>query len=204
VRTSSTDTQTQNNATASTTSPNAIDPSTLKPIDTSAKTIDLKQTSDTSVQQLPVTEQPRATLQPTDNPTAVKTTAPTASMRFGDLPVMKMGDKVKVPVIIDGSAAFRSATLGLAFDDKKVAVRSVAFGDVFGAKVANTAVMPFLNQNGKMYVTLSPAEVAMQGNNGIIAYIEIEALSEGKPEIGFDRQTMTVLTPEGKNFSIVF
>jgi hypothetical protein len=109
-----------------------------------------------------------------------------------------------VPIVIDGSAAFRSATLGLTFDDKKFAVRSVAFGDVFGAKVANTSVIPFLNQNGKMYVTLSPAEAAMQGNNGIIAYVEVEALSEGKLEIGFDRQTMTVLTPEGKNFSILF
>jgi len=44
----------------------------------------------------------------------------------------------------------------------------------------------------------------MQGNNGIIAYVEVEALSEGKLEIGFDHQTMTVLTPEGKNFSILF
>jgi hypothetical protein len=44
----------------------------------------------------------------------------------------------------------------------------------------------------------------MQGNTGTIAYIEIEALSEGKPEIGFDRQTISVLTPEGKNFSILF
>ena len=49
-----------------------------------------------------------------------------------------------------------------------------------------------------MYVTLSPAEAAMQGSTGTIAYIEIEALSEGKPEMGFDRQTISVLTPEGE------
>lgn len=204
VRTSSVDTQSQNNTIAAT-SPNVLDPGTLKPIDASATTINIKQTSDTSVQRPPVTEQPRATLQPTNDTTTAKTNAPKAIVRFAnELPSMKVGDKLRVPVVVDGSAAFRSATLGLTFDDKKVAVRSVTFGDIFGAKVANTSVTPFLNQNGKMYVTLSPTEAAMQGNIGIIAYIEIEALSEGKPEIGFDRQTMTVLTPEGKNFSIYF
>jgi hypothetical protein len=55
-----------------------------------------------------------------------------------------------------------------------------------------------------MYVTLSPALAEMAGSSGVIAYIEIEALAEGKPEITFDRQTVTVLTPEGKNFAIVY
>jgi general secretion pathway protein D len=205
VRTSAVEPQVQNNSTATTAAPNTIEPGALKPIDTSASTLDLKKTSDTSVSQPPVVEQPRATLQPTDDSTPAATTAPKATLRFAnELPTMKVGDKVRVPIVIDGSAAFRSATLGLTFDDKKFAIRSVAFGDVFGAKVANTSVIPFLNQNGKMYVTLSPSEVAMQGNNGVIAYIEVEALSQGKLEIGFDRQTMTVLTPEGKNFSILF
>jgi general secretion pathway protein D len=199
----------QNNTTAAvtpqTTTP-PIDASILKPIDTSAVTLNIKKTSDTSLQQQPISEQPRATLQPTEDPVPAATAnAPRATIRFAnDLPVMKVGDKVKVPVMIDGSMAFRSATLGLIFDDKKVAVRSVAFGDLFGSKVANTTATPFLNQNGKMYVTLSPAEAAMQGSTGTIAYIEIEALTEGKPDISFDRQTMTVLTPEGKNFSILF
>jgi hypothetical protein len=205
VRTSAVEPQVQNNTTATTAAPTTIDPGMLKPIDTSAKTLDIKKTSDTSVLQPPVVDQPRATLQPSDDSTPTTTTAPKATLRFAnELSVMKVGDKVRVPIMIDGSAAFRSATLGLTFDDKKLAVRSVSFGDVFGAKVANTSVTPFLNQNGKMYVTLSPAEVAMQGNGGIIAYVEIEALTEGKPEISFDRQTMTVLTPEGKNFSILF
>jgi general secretion pathway protein D len=211
VRTAAaTQTDAQQNSTTAAVTPQTtappIDASIVKPIDTSASTLNIKRTSDTSVQTQPVTEQPRATLQPADDPVpAVSAITPKATIRFAnDLPVMKVGDKVKVPVMIDGSTAFRSATLGLTFDDKKVAVRSVTFGDLFGAKVANTLATPFLNQNGKMYVTLSPAEAAMQGSTGTIAYIEIEALSEGKPEIGFDRQTMTVLTPEGKNFAILF
>ena len=223
VRTVSAQPADQNNATASTAVPeqnsaapsttSQPDPSVIKPIDVSAKSLDLKKTADTvqtpatdTTVQRPATEQPRATLKPTDDPTPVSTTAaPKATIHFAnDLPVMKVGDKVKIPVVIDGSSAFRSATLGLTFDDKKIAVRSVTFGDLFGAKVANTSVTPFLNQNGKMYVTLSPAEAAMQGSAGTIAYVEIEALSEGKPEIGFDRQTISVLTPEGKNFSILF
>ena len=199
----------QNNATAA----NVNDPSTIKPIDVSAKSLDLKKTADTTQApasytpaQQTTTDQPRATLKPTDDPAPVATsTSPKAAIRFGnDLPVMKVGDKVRIPVLIDGSAPFRSATFGLTFDDKKVAVRSVTVGELFGPKAANTSVTPFLNQNGKMYVTLSPAEAVMQGSTGTIGYIEIEALSEGKPEIGFDRQTISVLTPEGKNFLILF
>jgi general secretion pathway protein D len=204
VRTSSTNTQEQDNTTAAASTPNTIDPSALKPIDTSAKSLDIKQTSDTSVQ-TPVIEQPKATLSPTDEPVVNKSASPKAGFRFGsELPQMKAGEKTKVAVYLDGSDVFRSATLGLKFDDKKVAVRAITFGDIFGAKVANTPVMPFLNQNGKTYVTLSPAEASIQGNSGIVAYVEIEALVDGRPEIAFDRDVLTVLTADGKNFAVSY
>lgn len=198
--TSSVPAETQNN-TAAVTSP--AEPSILKPIDTSAKTIDIKQTSDTSVQ-APV-EIPKATLLPTDESTSVRTTAPKAGLRFAsEMPEMKTGDKTKIAVYVDGSAAFRSAVLGLKFDDKKLAIRSVHYGDVFGSSLASTAATPFLNQNGKMYVSLSTSDQAAPLASGVIAYIEIEALADGKPELAFDRDVLNLLTVDGKNFSVNF
>ena len=37
---------------------------------------------------------------------------------------------------------------------------------------------------------------------GVLAYIEIEALVNGKPEISFDKDMLNFLTPDGKNFVI--
>ncbi len=75
---------------------------------------------------------------------------------------MKKGDHAKITVSINAASQFRSAVLGLKFDPAKAAVRSVSFGDVFGTTLANTAALPFLNENGKMYVSLSmPSGVAL-------------------------------------------
>ena len=117
---------------------------------------------------------------------------------------MKVGEKVRLPILVQGSTAFRSAVLGLKFDDKKIAVRSVSFGEVFGASFVNTAVTPFLNQNGRMFVSLSTKDGMAANPAGVLAYIEIEALTNGKPEIAFERDVLNLLTPEGKNFVVGF
>ena len=202
VRTGAVDAAPQTNNTAAIAP--SVDPSILKPIDTSAKTLDIKQTSDTSPAPIPAAEAPKPTLQPTE-PADPRSNAPKAGIRFGsDLPEMKVGDKAKVAIYVEGSVPFRSAVLGLKFDDKKLAIRSVKFGDVFGTKLMNVSATPFLNQGGKMYVSLSTADTAVGTASGIIAYIEIEALSEGKPDITFDKDVLNILTSDGKNFSVSF
>ena len=202
----------QNGATASTAA-TASDPSVLKPIDVSAKSLDLKKTSDTVQAPAPETtaqppaDAPRRTLQPVDDPADSRpaaTTAPRAAFRLGDIPEMKAGEKVKVPVYVDGAAPFRSTVLALRFDNAAVAVRSVSFGDVFGDKLLNAAATPYLNQDGKMYVNLSAGGSAAQRTSGIVAYIEIEALSAGTPQITFDKDSLVMLTPDGKNFVVNF
>ena len=112
---------------------------------------------------------------------------------------MKAGEKVKVPVVITGSGTFNSAAIGLAFNDKKVAVRSVTYGEAFGASAGKTAI-PFVNDGGKMYVSLTGKDGVSAA--GTIAYIEIEALVAGRPEITFDKDIVNFITPEGKNFAI--
>lgn len=201
-------------STASTTVPAAntqapVDPSVLKPIDTSAKTVNIKQTSDTSVQtaadQLK-TDQPRATLQPVDDTTVgTPSTSLKAGLRFGvDMPTLKTGDRVKVPVYVDASDKFRTATLGLVFDESKVAVRSVQFGDIFGPKFAATPAMPFLNQGGKMYVSLATPDDAVINASGVLAYVEVEALADGKLALAFYKDVLNMQTVKGKNFVVSF
>ncbi|MGB7068070.1 MAG: secretin N-terminal domain-containing protein [Pyrinomonadaceae bacterium] len=130
--------------------------------------------------------------------------APVAEIAMGSsLPEMKPGERAKILVSVKSTSAFRSALLGVKFDSKKLAVRSVQLGDVFGAQLVNSQVTPFLNQNGKMYVSLN-ANDALTSPTGVLAYIEVEALEAGKPEMIFDRDVLNLLTPEGKNFSISF
>jgi len=222
VRTSSTQTDTQNDTSAAnTTTGNAdannatavntsspVDPSILKPIDTSNKTINISKTSDTSVQtptEQASLDRPRATLQPVDDVPAVTSSALKAGLRFGtEIPTMKKGEITKVPIYVDASAPFRTATLGLVFDESKVAVRSVQFGDIFGSKLASTAAMPYVNQEGKMFVSLATPGTAVDSPTGVIAYIEIEALADGKPVLSFDKVVLNILTSNGKNFVVNF
>ena len=168
----------------------------LKPIDNGVKTLQLKQTSDM------LNERDVKPIE-TAVPTATTEPGQSVKMRLGvDLPEMKAGEKLKIPVVIDGSGKFRSALMGLNFDAKKVAVRSVSFGDVFGAAMVNTSATPFINQNGKMYVSLTgkdPSDPA-----GVLAYVEIEALVSGRPEIAFDRDVLNFLTTDGKSFTVKF
>jgi hypothetical protein len=117
---------------------------------------------------------------------------------------MKAGEKAKIPVLIQGYGTFRSAVIGLKFDDKKVAVRSVQFGDVFGPALVNTVATPFLNQNGKLYVSLTAKDGNDMNAAGTLAFVEVEALSNGILAIAFDRDVLNFLTADGKNIVVKF
>ncbi|MFN3329820.1 MAG: secretin N-terminal domain-containing protein, partial [Pyrinomonadaceae bacterium] len=151
----------------------------IKPIDTSAKNLQLRRTSEE------ISSQPFAELN-----------------LLNPLPEMKPGEKAKIAVLVKTDKPFRSAVLGLKFDPSKLAVRAVEFGDVFGSGFAKTTVMPFLNLNGKMFVSLSPGKDIIVSGSGILAYVEIEALSYGKPEISFEPEIMNILTADGKTFDL--
>lgn len=174
----------------------------LRPIDSSVKTIDLSKTSDTPANSPEIREASLKVPETSAEP-AVKSDAPVAGLQISPLPAaMKTGDKIKIAVSVNSGTAFRSAVLGFRFDDKKLAVRSVAFGDIFGAGAAGTSVSPFLNQNGKMFVSLSSAKESVEASSGILAYIEIEALADGAPEMIFEKDVLNFLTPDGKNFVV--
>ena len=166
----------------------------LRPIDTAVKTLQLNQTADTSAQTSEVKaegQEPAAT----DPAAAI---GPKFGIEFSE---MKAGERLKIPVLIDGAGNFRSAVMGLKFDVKKLAVRGVSYGDVFGT-AANSPAVPFLNQNGKMYVSLTAKDDAVA--TGVFVYVEIEALVAGRPEIAFDRDVLNFMTVDGKSFKLKF
>ncbi len=186
----------QNQTTARTTIENSgTIAANLRPIDVSAKSTQFAQTANrTSVNSANA-----------NGADINNTSAPVAEIRFlQNLPQMKAGEKTKIAVMIESATAFRSAVLGMKFDDKKLAIRAVSYGEVFGNAMAQTAAKPFLNQNGKMFVSLSSAQETSRNSSGILAYIEVEALADGQPEITLDREVLNFLTADGKNFSIKY
>lgn len=176
----------------------------LKPIETSVKNIDVKQTSDTSISQTQTKGVLPIQSVETVKETAVNNAAVAELSLPGMFKSMKVGEKAVIPVMVKSSAAFRSAVLGLRFDPAKLAVRSVSYGDVFGETMANTSAQPFLNQGGKMFVSFSLKEGVAPGTFGILAYVEIEALDEGKPALTIEKDVLNFLTGEGKNFAVKF
>jgi general secretion pathway protein D len=117
---------------------------------------------------------------------------------------MKAGEKTKIAVIIKSPKAFRSAVLGLNFDPKKLAVKNIALGDIFGEPFVRREVTPFLNQGGKMYTTLSVSQDVGGNSSGVLAYIEIEALTTGTHTISFDKEVVNFLTAKGQNFAVKY
>jgi general secretion pathway protein D len=174
----------------------------LKPIDNSVKTLQLTQTADTSAAPVGIQPLPAEPLE-IAAVTKESAAAPGMNVKLGlDLPEMKAGDRIKIPVLVQGSSNFRSGVIGLKFDAKRIAVRSVSYGDVFGAPLSNTGATPFLNQNGKRYVSLSAKDETGAKPEGTLAFIEIEALAAGMSDIAFDSDVLNFLTTDGKNFQI--
>lgn len=171
----------------------------LKPIDISVKTLQLTQTSDTTKTAEPVEVKTETPKSDPDKPMI-------SSVEFSigvQLAEMKAGEKAKIPVVIQGDGKLMSAVVGLKFDDRKLVVRSVSYGDIFVAN-ANAQATPFLNQNGKLYVSLIAKDDKAVAANGVLAFIEIEALADGRPVITFERDVMNLLSADSKAFALKF
>lgn len=176
----------------------------FRPIDSSVRTLQLNQTSDTSMAAKP--DEVKATEVNAVEPetSGDRAAGPAVQLAMAtDLPELKAGERTKIPVTITGDGKFNSAVLGLKFDAKKLAVRSVSFGTLFGS-AANSFATPFINQNGKMYVSLTTKDGSEIIASGTLAFIEIEALTSGRVDIAFDRDVVNFLTVDGKNLGIRF
>jgi general secretion pathway protein D len=182
----------------------------LRPIDSGVRTLEIKETSDTSPSKPaePIVEPakvPEPESKPAESNQEKVSSTPTAELQLPvSMPELKAGEKAKIAVMVSSSAVFRSAVLGLRFDQAKLAVRSVSFGDIFGTTLATRAATPFLNQNGKMFVLLSMPEGNVATTTGILAFVEIEALTDGKVDLSLEKDAMNFLAADGKNFALKF
>ncbi|MGD9564103.1 MAG: secretin N-terminal domain-containing protein [Pyrinomonadaceae bacterium] len=188
----------------------------LKPIDTGVRTLAVAETSDTSGavktepqavpgQAKPASAEPLRTLPVADEPSAVPPAKPVSELLLPPtLPELKRGQTAKIPVLVNGTTLFRSAVLGLRFDDKRLAVRSITMGAIFGTAAANSAVTPFINNDGKMFVSLALPSGTVMTPAGVIAVIEVEALADGKVELAFEKDVISFIAPDGKNVAMKF
>jgi general secretion pathway protein D len=175
-------------ATSAAVSPD-VNATNLKPIDSSVKTLQINQTSDTSVAN--------------SVPAAAATEAASASIKFGEFPAtVTNGEKYRIPILVDANSNFRSALVGFKFDAAKFAVGQISLGEVFGAQATGKVIAPFLNQNGKTYVTLAMPEGISAMSKGVIAYVEVQALADGPFQMEIDKDVLNFLTIDGKNFAI--
>lgn len=214
VRTNSTETsvktepKTENTTPTETSNNSETVSANIRPIDASnVRTLQVTPTSDNSTESVlpkPMTLPLLETSLKSEN-TETKADMPKAEVRFlPNLPEMKTGEKTKIAVMVRSATAFRSAVLGLKFDAQKLAIRSVSYGDIFGGDLVSKTAAPYLNQNGKMYVSLSSSKNTAENSSGILAYIEVEALADGKHDITFDADSMNILTADGKDFAVKF
>ncbi len=154
---------------------------TLKPIDASVKTLKLTETADMGA--------------------TTAAAAARAAVTLGTMPSsMKAGETARIAILADGSAQFGSAVVGLKFDPAKVAVRNVVLGSIFGDK-ADTPVTPFLNQGGRTYISLISPNGTVSAN-GVLAFIEVEALADGEPAVSFDRSMLNMLGEDGSPIAV--
>lgn len=200
----------------------------LQPIETKVKTLQIEQTADTfqpnetsaaATDNKPVNtvqNKPELNVQEIFDAAKIKTKSAeslvssesndvnlSANVQFiGSLPEMKAGEKMKIPVLMRSGAAFDSAILGLNYDAAKLAVRSVTYGDIFGASLANTNATMYMNQSGNSRLMMTAPKNLGGSTTGILAYIEVEALTDGKPEIAFDKGIVSFLTSNGRNFAV--
>ncbi len=182
----------------------------LQPIDSGVKTLEIKETADTSgaaKTETPSTSTaaPVQTLPVPEEPTADAAGKPVSELVLpASLPELKRGEKVKIPVSVSGTTLFRSAVLGLRYDAKKLAIRSITMGDIFGAEALKTTVAPFINNDGKMFVSLSLPSGNVVSPSGVIAMVEVEALADGRVELAFEKDVISFIAPDGKNVALRF
>jgi Flp pilus assembly secretin CpaC len=94
----------------------------------------------------------------------------------------QMGKNFNVTVEAKGQGQMMGATLAIRFDEKKLQVKSVKSGGLFGPQ-------PVLSSNiekGLLNVTIQTPQKSAVGANGQVVVIEFTAVAEGSTEIAFN------------------
>jgi len=140
-----------------------------------------------------------------DVPAGAESAPTVTNLSFGGAPlVMTKGERAVIAVRVESRDQIGSAVLGLKFDSKMLAVKKISYGEAFGKEMEGIEAMPFINQNGKTYVSMVSREGIQAGVSGTIAFIEVEALMDGVPQLFFDSEMTGFLSLDGKNLPVKF
>ncbi len=199
----------QNSAAAATQS-SATEPATIipKPIDTTIKTLNIAPTAErldgapqSVVNQLVPPLANQTGVAPTLQKIAETPMASAAAeplLKVTQLAALVKGERRMIPVMVNSPSALRFAVLSLDFDQTKLKIHKVVYGDVYGAEMAKTNAISYANA-GLLTVTLPTKQNALAQGAGVLAYIEIEALTDGDANLKIDRAATSLIGVSGEN-----
>ncbi|MEP6923194.1 MAG: secretin N-terminal domain-containing protein [Pyrinomonadaceae bacterium] len=176
--------QTNTTATSTVSAPANLPEITPKPIDATVKTLNLEQTSQRLNESF-------------DNRLA----APSAELKIAPLGVLKKGEERLVAVMVNSPVALRLAVLSLGYDPSKIKISRVMYGNVFGADLAQKDTPMFAASGGMMMVTLQAKQNNVAHGTGVLAYLEIKALSDGEANLQINNVSSSLIGINGENLN---
>ena len=183
---------------------------TPKPIDSTVKTLNIAPTAErldgapqSVVNQLVPPLANQTSVAPTlqkivETPTAVNAVAAEPLLKVAQFAAFVKGERRMIPVMVNSASALRFAVLSLDFDQTKLKIHKVVYGDVYGAGTAKTNAIAYAN-GGLLTATLPTKQNALAQGAGVLAYIEIEALTDGDMILQIDRAATSLIGVNGEN-----
>ncbi len=131
----------------------------------------------------------------TSMPAATSAATITGAINVADSPVlfvmansgnMRVGDKQRLFVLIKTGTPLDLAAATLHFDPRVLAVRSVTLGNMFAnASQAQPSLTQTVDPLGSIVAALAPAAGTQINGMGVLLFIDVEAVSTGESEVGF-------------------
>ena len=107
----------------------------------------------------------------------------------------QMGKTFSLTVEASGQGEMMGATLALKFDEKKLQVKTVRGGELFGQQPELT----YDAKKGTLKIAIKNAQKTPVGANGQVVVIEFVALSEGQTEIAFNNSDTKINLADNKS-----
>jgi general secretion pathway protein D len=139
------------------------------------------------------------------NETAAKS-APSSAAELRlvpELQEMRVGEKRRVALVLKTDVPLGLAVLTLRFDPRVISVRGVSLGNLFVGG-SPPALTQSVNPGGILLASVAPSSGASLTGEGVLIFIEIEALVAGESAIGFDRENMHLIASDGRSVLLQF
>jgi general secretion pathway protein D len=103
-----------------------------------------------------------------------------AELKIEPLSMLKAGEKRRIAVMVKSPLALRAAILSLGYDASKIRIKRIVYGGVFGNELAGKDAPPFAAGNGRLTATFQMKENQTTQGVGVLAYLEIEAITDAE------------------------